>query len=156
MSKKITWIRPVYLYLMSMIGLVILIIGGITILQLLLKIFIFTNADTDRWSRTMPPELYLETSRSAQEVRELRDCSNQCDFTEEEQKQITAWLADYESWKESEGELAKIDQRRVNRERQASTSLGMILVGLPLWLYHWSVIKRDKKRDKEELKSEQT
>lgn len=42
------------------------------------------------------------------------------------------------------------DQKRRNeteqanqRKRQLSTSLSMILVGIPLYLYHWKTIKKD-------------
>ncbi len=31
------------------------------------------------------------------------------------------------------------------RKRQLSTSLSMILVGIPLYLYHWKTIKRESK-----------
>lgn len=35
-------------------------------------------------------------------------------------------------------------QARSQRQRELSESLAWIIVGLPLWLYHWSVIKRER------------
>ena len=32
-----------------------------------------------------------------------------------------------------------------NRQRQASTALAMLLVGIPLYKYHWNTIKREGK-----------
>lgn len=32
-----------------------------------------------------------------------------------------------------------------NRQRQASTALAMLLVGIPLYKYHWSTIKKENK-----------
>lgn len=32
------------------------------------------------------------------------------------------------------------------RQRQASTALAMILVGFPLYKYHWSLIKKENKK----------
>lgn len=39
---------------------------------------------------------------------------------------------------------ARIDVQR-SRERQMSNSLAMIAIGMPLYLYHWSVIKKESK-----------
>ena len=35
-------------------------------------------------------------------------------------------------------------QRDANRQREAAESLAMFIVGIPLYLYHWKVIQRDK------------
>jgi hypothetical protein len=32
-----------------------------------------------------------------------------------------------------------------NRQRQASTAIAMLLVGIPLYKYHWSTIKKENK-----------
>mgnify|MGYP001338025467 CR=1 FL=1 len=39
---------------------------------------------------------------------------------------------------------AEKDTKR-NREREFSNSLAMIIVGLPLYLYHWKTIKKENK-----------
>ena len=47
-------------------------------------------------------------------------------------------------------EQAQIDQAKKqatnNQHRQANQALAMILVGVPLYWYHWSVIKSDHSR----------
>lgn len=42
-----------------------------------------------------------------------------------------------------EGEQPKIDYVTSDRHRDASNALAMIAVGLPLYLYHWGVIKKE-------------
>lgn len=37
----------------------------------------------------------------------------------------------------------QITETRRNRQRQASTAIAMILVGAPLYLYHWKLIKKE-------------
>lgn len=37
-----------------------------------------------------------------------------------------------------------LENARKNLQRQLSSSLSMIVVGIPLYLYHWSIIKREK------------
>lgn len=39
---------------------------------------------------------------------------------------------------------AEKDQKR-NRQREFSNSLAMIIVGLPLYLYHWKTIQKENK-----------
>lgn len=42
----------------------------------------------------------------------------------------------------------------VKRHRDASLNLSLILIGLPLYLYHWRIIKKEtKNREKEEDKN---
>ena len=36
------------------------------------------------------------------------------------------------------------DEARKNRQRQLSSSLSMILIAAPLYLYHWRLIKKEK------------
>jgi hypothetical protein len=36
------------------------------------------------------------------------------------------------------------EQTKSQREQTAASALAMIIVGVPLYLYHWRVIKRDK------------
>lgn len=54
----------------------------------------------------------------------------------------------------SSAEQAKLDEENIeiqkreglrNRQRQLSSSLAMIAVGLPLYWYHWQTISREKK-----------
>ena len=148
MPKKISWIRLVYLYLMATVGLVVLVIGCVTIIQLLLKIYIFTNADSDYYAYNTPPALYLDSAKTTQQVEEVRDCGEKCAFSDSEKQLISAWLMDYQTWQQNQGS-GKFDQRSASRERDAARAIAMILVGLPLWMYHWSVIKKDKKEQED-------
>ena len=51
------------------------------------------------------------------------------------------------AWKETEKMVNPATSRR---HRDASSSLSMILVGLPLYFYHWRIIAKDSKNRKEE------
>ena len=48
---------------------------------------------------------------------------------------------------QSEQELQKFQEQETNRQRQRETAsaLSMIIVGAPLYLYHWKSIKIEKK-----------
>ena len=70
-----------------------------------------------------------------------------CDqLTDEDKEIISNWIVDYQTWQqEQEG----IDYRRSQRERDAAQAVAMVLVGFPIYWLHWSLIKRDKKKDEE-------
>ena len=61
-------------------------------------------------------------------------------MTPDEKTAIVQWLADYNSWKEQRDKLDPITSQR---QRDASSNLAMILVGLPLYFFHWRIIRKD-------------
>jgi hypothetical protein len=50
-------------------------------------------------------------------------------------------LIEYQRWQEFQG---KIDYVKSERQRSAANSLAFIIVGLPIYLYHWSLIRKEK------------
>lgn len=133
-------IRTIYLYIFTLLGLALLIVGTVRFLDMGLRFFIFTKAEQEqRISRLQPPMPYSLTNK-VEEVEGSEELSG-------EQKQaIERWLQDYESWKERQEE---VDYLTVQRHRDASSNLAMILVGLPLYLYHWGIIKKETKGKEE-------
>ncbi len=103
-------LRLLYLYLFSFVGLLITIIGGIQLIDLGLKTYVFNVNEYGFYPMT--PVL---------------DEKGQVTITVEEQK------------KQQEMEAAN------QRKRQISNSLAMIIVGAPVYLYHWKTIKKEAK-----------
>ena len=108
-------IRLLYLYLFSFVGLLITIIGATNLVSLGLKVYVFDNADIQD-TKIMAPRL-VEGEKLA--------------------------IEDQVSDEEREASLLKENIKR--RQREVSNSLSMIIVGVPLCLYHWRTIKREKK-----------
>ena len=134
--QKHPLIRTIYLYLFTLLGLTLLIIGTVRFLDMGLKMFVFTKAEEpEKIQRMYYPSLPIPIAKieQYQESEEL---------TEEEMVTVKNWLADYEKWQEEEG---KIDYLTSKRHREVSTSLAMLLVGLPLYLYHWRLIRKETK-----------
>ncbi len=123
----------------SLLGLVLLVIAGVRFLDMGLKAFVFTRADEEqRFYSKQPPMPYpvekLEAIGNQETGKEV--------LTEEEKTQLGNILRDYKAWQET---TAKIDLIASQRHRDASFNLAMILIGLPLYLYHWRIIKRESK-----------
>jgi len=140
--NKHSLIRTIYLYLFACIGLVLLTIGTVQLVNLGLKMFVFTKAETSYVSP--PPRAILmpgeKTDNEDNFVTAIAECEEKCELTETQQQQMESWLADYEYWQENE---AKQDYKTERRHRDASMALAFILIGLPLYFYHWRVIKKD-------------
>jgi hypothetical protein len=110
-----TLVRKIYLYLFSLIGLVLVVIGCVQLVNLGLKAFIFTGADQYYAYPTAPMAAGTEPSSAVPA------------------SPTNAELQAYQD-----------EQTKSQRESTAADALAMIIVGVPLYLYHWYMIKKDK------------
>lgn len=108
-------LRLLYLYLFSFIGLIITVIGTIQIVDLGLKVYIFKDADVYTYQL---------------DEKTVDQNGNIVEISEEEKDKRTKLME---------------EENKKNRQRQISTALSMMLVGLPLYKYHWSLIKKESK-----------
>ncbi|MBU4482375.1 hypothetical protein KKC16_02930 [Patescibacteria group bacterium] len=141
-------IRTIYLYLFALIGLGMLVIGASMIINLGLKTWIFTKADMQDNYMSRPAPMYLKDP-DLQSVEELEVCAEKCELTVMQKEQINNWLVDYNEWQNTEKNQDPNEFIIRNRQRQASTAVSLILIGLPLWLFHWVTIKKDVRSKKE-------
>ncbi|MBI2448235.1 hypothetical protein HYV44_01585 [Candidatus Microgenomates bacterium] len=127
-------IKTVYIYFFSFLGLIFMAISLISFLDMGLKAYVFTKADQDqKLAYSPPPTPYIE------EIENLKEKRN---ITEAQKINIDEWLADYEKWQSDQG---KIDYVVSSRHEQAANNLAMLLVGLPMYLYHWRLAKKESK-----------
>lgn len=104
-------IRLLYLYLFSFIGLIIAVIGSVQLVDLGLKVYLFKGAD--QFEQYPQTTFYDPSGKPTAISKEELDL--QKNYQERENKR--------------------------QRQRQASTALAMLLVGIPLYKYHWRLIK---------------
>lgn len=128
-------IRTIYLYLFTIVGLALLVVGSVRFIDMGLKAFIFTKAEDPEKIQRM---YYYPASVSS--IAKLESAQTSENLTAEETVLLKNWLAEYKAWQEQE---VKIDYVTSQRQKNASTNLAMILVGLPLYLYHWLIIKKE-------------
>lgn len=108
--SAIEWVKRIYIYIFSAVGLILVIIGGVQLINLGLKAFIFTKAD-NYYNYPAP----VTTPEKGQAVQQP--------------------------------DQAAIDQYNQNnlvsqRQRDAANAIAMLIVGVPLFLYHWKVAKK--------------
>jgi len=126
-------IRTIYLYIFALVGLIIVITGSIRAFTMGLEVFVFKDVDKQtRINYSQPTAVpYVEGLKNIQEDGT---------FTEEEKEAIKSWLADYEEWKTESENFNYVDSQR---QRDAASILANIIVGFPLYLYHWLLIKKE-------------
>jgi dolichol kinase len=130
-------VRTIYLYLFALLGLILVIIGGVKLIDLGLKVFIFKEADIlIPPYPPVPPVADLNPSEKA-----TKEKIEKLEVTEEEKKSLQSWLIEYQRWQEFQ---SKIDYVKSERQKTAANSLAFIIVGLPIYLYHWSLIRKEK------------
>ena len=108
-------IRLLYLYLFSFVGLLITVIGVIRLVDLGMKVYVFKGADEYYYSSPV----------------QLKDPSIS-KMTPEEEKQYQV-----------NEEKRQQEENRRNRQREFSSAVSMIVVGIPLYLYHWKMIQKE-------------
>jgi len=131
-------IRTVYLYLFALLGLVLLTIGCVRFIDLGLRTFVFTAADQEQRLMYTQPSL---APVPVEKIQALSDAES-VELSAVEKQALQQWLVDYNSWQENN---AKIDYLASSRQRNASLNLALIIVGLPLYLFHWLIIRRESK-----------
>ena len=132
-------IRNVYLYLVSMIGLIVFIFGAVGIINNIFQNYIF-KVSYDTYTEPYP----LKGGT----------CSMQYpDPTDKEGKRMLS-----PTTQEVAECAARIEQQNQqnNRNRigmEFSISIAQIVVGLPIWLFHWGIIQGEYRKRKDEEES---
>ncbi len=112
---KTKTIRIIYLYLFSLVGLIMLVIGSARLVDLGLRTWVFTEADKDYYAPAPFPYPEANLNTEAEEIVK-----------------------------------PKIDYATRQRHRDLSSILAQIIIGLPLYLYHWGLVKKENQASKDE------
>lgn len=134
-------VRILYLYAFALVGLALVTAGTVRIADLGLKIYVFKKADQQQDYRNMPPYPPITVDQKTDDVKYSEK------ITPEQKTALDNWVNEFKYWNENQ---KKIDYLASNRQRTASNSLAMILIGLPLYLYHWRIIRKEAKENSNE------
>ena len=140
--KKVSIIRIVYLYLVTAISIVLVIIGAIGLLRIVLNEYVF---DVKSWS-----EMELENPKN---IYECTDDSLLYTYDPASGKSIKKYPN--KSQTEIDAEKAKcLEEAKISRLNQAKNDLkqeivmwlSMLIIALPLYFVHWGIIKKENKK----------
>lgn len=99
-------------------GLIIAVIGIIRLIDLGMKIYVFQGADQYSYYETRP----------------IMEPGKEGALTKEEQEQYNI-----------EQKQRQEEENKRNRQREFSGAVSMIVVGVPLYLYHWKTIQKENR-----------
>lgn len=136
-NDKHNLIRTIYLYLFALLGLVLITMGAVRLVDLGLKTYVFTKADQQFYSAPAPQ---LRPDSEVELESLVESCKNNEELSQKHKDFLASWAEDHENWKEKQGADKRLESRRQER---AANSIALLIVGLPLFLYHWGVIRRE-------------
>lgn len=111
---NLSWIKKVYLYLVSLISLIIMVIAGIMLINLVLKTYVFPKADDNYYMGYCPT--IAEKTPEGEVIEQPRECTDD--------------------------QYAK-DQRASQKQRDASQAVAMIVIAAPVFFYHWKLARKE-------------
>ena len=121
MTDKVKLIKTIYIYLVSFVALMMLVISCADIINQTLRAFVFTKAD-NYGSYAKPAGCGINTPR-----------------TVADKKQMTA----EECIKMEKANMAREKENKIaNRHRDFAKDISLIIVGLPLFYFHWRIARR--------------
>ncbi len=130
-------LRKIYLYLFSLVGLSLIIIGTVGFINLGLQLTFFKEALEYRYGVYQPPYPYWLDSVKLDEAIE------KIELTEEQQKTLLQWQTEFKRYQEKSKSLGYLPYVADSFTR----NLAMLIVGIPVYLYHWGLIKKEHKEE---------
>lgn len=130
-------LRKIYLYLFSLVGLTLIIIGTVGFINLGLQLTFFKEALEYRYGVYQPPYPYWLDSVKLDEAIE------KIELTEEQQKTLLQWQTEFKRYQEKVKSLGYLPYVADSFTR----NLAMLIVGIPVYLYHWGLIKKEHKEE---------
>ncbi|KKS65613.1 MAG: hypothetical protein UV36_C0047G0001 [Parcubacteria group bacterium GW2011_GWC2_42_6] len=138
--EKYPLIRKIYLYVFSGVGLVMMIVAGVQLVNLGLKAWVFTQIERQESSYDKMPTC---GPMGIEKVEVAANSTTAVQLTEAERTSMKSWLVDYQRWQEQQGTYSIVT---ANRQRTAATAIALIVIGLPIFLFHWGLVRRDSKK----------
>ncbi|MBI5037890.1 MAG: hypothetical protein HZC01_04275 [Candidatus Kerfeldbacteria bacterium] len=152
MTKKGSVIRSLYFYLASLVTLAIVVGSVIFLINLGLKVWVFTDANTNANYYGPPPSLSLDSGTTTDPAKveagtpTVLACTSDCTLTAIQKESIESWKTSYTSWQDS---VKNVNGRNA---RDAVAALSFLIVALPFFIIHYRIVQRDHKNAAEEEK----
>lgn len=110
-------IKKIYLYLVSLVSLIILVVAGIMLINLGLKTWVLRKADKNYYY-----PVTCDAARAPEAAPKAVECDPQ---TQEKQRQ------------------ADEENRAAQKQRDAAQALAMIIVASPVFYFHWRLARKE-------------
>jgi len=124
-NPKAMVIKTVYFYLVSIISLFMVVFAAADLVNLGLTTWVFTKADRNPYPM-MPCSAQIYKDPAAPQNEEMyRQQIAQCEENQKNDKEAQS----------------------IQKQKDAVRDISFLVVGIPLFLYHWTTIRRESKKD---------
>lgn len=143
------WLPSLYFVLASLIGLICMVVGSVMILNTLLTQFVFVPIKRPLSPAPFPP-LDEQVTRPAVPTALTPKTSTpgaataSVTLSPEEQAALERWRVDYTTWEQQE---KNYDYEKEDRKRTYANALALLVVGLPVFVFHVPQIMNRKNRN---------
>lgn len=138
-GKAMQIIRNVYLYLVTLIGLITFIFGSVGIINNMLQHYVFQVDQSDMYyAQPIYPGFKGQCAQAYPDPADKEGKRMIIPTTQE--------VADCQKAEKEQNERIN----RANFGRELSISLAQIVIGLPIWLFHWGIIQKEARKREEE------
>ncbi len=109
-------LKKAYLYLVSVISLIIAVVGAIMLLNMALKAWVFTKADRDYYYGP------CVSAKAPMADGRMETCAPEEEARQKKQQE---------------------DSRAAQKQREAAQALAMLIVAAPVWWFHWRLARKE-------------
>lgn len=131
-SKRISPIRSLYFYFIAFAGLLVAVIGAGGTINIGLNSLLKTSTDIN--GNVSEP---MRATSDEGAVKSIIACADKCGFTAEDKALADQWLTDSKNF------AAKQNKSTGKTASDLSTYLPLLLVGIPLFWYHFARIRKE-------------
>jgi hypothetical protein len=107
-------LRKSFLYIFATVGLIISIVGAVSLINLGLKTYVFKKADNYCYNFATPASVDKNGNSVGLTQQQKDEQAKQCQ-----------------------------EQQTAQRQSQAAQAIAMLIVGAPLYLYNWMIIRKE-------------
>lgn len=130
-TSKASVIKSIYFYLVSFVALMMVVFSTADMINMVLKTYIFTKANQPYYYK--PLECQIGTASSEVAIDDTSAPKTTIKYTPEECTRL-----------EEENMKQQRESMIADNQRNAVRDISMIVVGIPLFIFHWGFIRKRK------------
>jgi len=137
-------VRSSYFYFVALGALIMMVVSSGILINAGLKTWLLPEAE-DNYDKyeIVSPSMVAEESQG---INSIINCAEKCELSEETLALANGWQDDFQNWQDA-------GYSYNNVQRQAAGSIPYILLGIPLFWYHWQVVRGEKKKEDANMES---
>ena len=146
-------IKSVYVALVTLVALSIVVSSVTVLFNLGFRTWVFDKADASLLFKGTPPSFQYGSviEKGVVEAPTVAtpapgtikyECTDDCQFTQEQKDLLPTWKENYTSWKNG-------DTVSAQRQRDAVGAISFLIVSLPLFLIHLRLFQKEGRHDEE-------